>query len=86
MRLVLAGHAHGYERFVFGDLTYVVTGGGGGLMGDPDENKDRPECASRVASAAKYHAITFKLEGKSIGADVIDLKGESLDTFEIAMP
>lgn len=86
VRLIVAGHAHGYERFVFGDLTYVVTGGGGGLMGDPDENKDRAECASRVASAAKYHAIGFKLEGKIIQADVVDLKGESLDTFEIAMP
>lgn len=86
VRLIVAGHAHGYERFVFGDLTYVVTGGGGGLMGDPDENKDRPECASRVASAAAYHGVTFKLEGKKIAAKVIDLKGVTIDTFAITQP
>ena len=41
---------HGYERFEFGALTYLTAAGGGGLLGDPDENVARTYCDKRVAS------------------------------------
>jgi hypothetical protein len=43
--LVFAGHAHCYERFVVDGLNYVVDGGGGALLYDPDEGIPELEVA-----------------------------------------
>jgi hypothetical protein len=86
VRLVLCGHVHGYERFRLGNLDYVVTGGGGGLKDTGNENIDRPECASRVATAAAYHAVVLRVENGQIGGTAIDAKGNVADTFSIPLP
>ena len=88
VRLVVAGHVHGYERFVSNGLTYITSGGGGGVLGDIDENVDeRPEeAALRVASAAAFHAMHFEVGPTSIVGAAIDETGAEIDTFSIALP
>lgn len=45
VRLVLMGHAHSYERFVVDGVNYVVDGGGGALLYDPEEERAEVEAA-----------------------------------------
>jgi len=63
--LVLQAHMHGYERFVFPNITYVTTAGGGGLIGDPNANTSRPYCGSRVASGGFFHATILDVAAGS---------------------
>jgi acid phosphatase type 7 len=85
VRLVLCGHVHGYERFQFGTIPYVVTGGGGGLKGDPDENIDRPECAQRLVRDGEYHGLILRVENGEIAGTAINLKGKTIDTFTVGL-
>jgi len=87
--LVLSGHMHGYERFVTeNELTYVVSGGGGGVIGDVNENvATYPEDAAlRVASASDNHALRIDVGTASIEGAAIDPVGQVLDTFSIPLP
>lgn len=40
-RIFLSGHVHNYERFVTGDKTFLVTGGGGGPLRSVDISSSR---------------------------------------------
>ncbi len=70
VRLVLAGHAHSYERFVVEGVTYVIDGGGGALLYDPDEDRDKIE-AERPGESALRVAVD-----RSYGITLIDLTAE----------
>ncbi len=84
---VLQAHMHGYERFEFGSgPTYLTCAGGGGLLGDVDENIDRPYCVDRLASGAFYHAAIFDVGATEIEVRVIDRDGVVQDSFQKALP
>jgi acid phosphatase type 7 len=84
--LVIQAHIHGYERFLLDGLTYVTTGGGGGLIGNMDENLSRAECAMRTVSGGFFHAMDVTIEGQELRATVIDEAGGTRDTFTITLP
>jgi hypothetical protein len=87
--LVLSGHMHGYERFVSENmLTYVVSGGGGGLLGAIDENVTTypDDAALRVAKAASFNAMRITVGATAIDGAAIDETGAELDTFSIPLP
>lgn len=84
--LVLQAHMHGYERFELGELTYVTTAGGGGLMGNVDENDERPYCVDRVASGPYFHTVIFGLEGTTLTGTAIDEDGVIVDSFSKTVP
>lgn len=84
--LVIQAHVHGYERFVLDGLTYVTTGGGGGLMGNMDEGLSRAECAMRKVSGEFFHAMDVTVEGQELRATVIDETGATRDSFAITLP
>ncbi len=88
VRMVLAGHMHGYERFTSGNVVYIVSGGGGGLIGDVSAavNERPEEAALRDAFAAKFHAMLFEVGPESIEAAAIDENGDSIDTFSVPLP
>ena len=88
VKLALFGHVHGYERFVDGNVTYVVSGGGGAALHDLDEKKDeRPEVAAlRAAAAKEYHAMLFEVKGAELIGKAISNTGVELDSFTIALP
>jgi hypothetical protein len=93
--LVLQAHMHGYERFTFPGITYVTTGGGGGIIVEPDKNLARDYCGSRVASGNYHHATVFDLAAAGAASDAgapslhgtaIDEFGAVRDDFQITVP
>lgn len=86
--LVVQGHMHGYERFELDGVTYVTTGGGGGRLGNVDENLSRAECASgtRKAAGAFFHGVLVTVEGQEIRGRTIDDQGTERDSFTIPLP
>lgn len=89
VRLVIQGHMHGYERFTVPltsrDLTYVTSGGGGGAIGNVDENIDREFCNQRVASGAFNQALWVQVTESEIKAQAIDQTGAAKDDFTISL-
>lgn len=86
--LVIQAHIHIYERFEIDGVTYITTGGGGGLMGQDDANLSRAECALRKSSGAFFHAVDFTApsDAKEIRGKVIDEAGAVRDTFTVTLP
>ena len=83
---VIQAHIHGYERFEIDGITYVTTGGGGGLIGDMDANISRAECGMRKVSGGFFHAMDVVIEGSTLSATVIDDNGATRDAFTVALP
>lgn len=71
VRLVLCGHAHSYEHFHVEGVHYIIDGGGGALLYNPDEKLEeideiRPgESELRVFASQTYGVTTvdFKASG-----------------------
>lgn len=65
VRLVLAGHVHAYERFKVDGVTYIIDGGGGAILYDPDEDipvleETRPgDIELRLAVSQTYGCTTI---------------------------
>jgi hypothetical protein len=83
--LVLQGHMHGYERFDFGNITYVTTGGGGGALGDVNANTSRDYCDKRVASGRFFNGTILDI-ATTLKGTVIDDHGTTQDNFELTLP
>jgi hypothetical protein len=88
VRLVLQGHMHGYERFEVGAVTYVTSAGGGGLLGNVDENTDtRPEEALlRQAAFNAFNVTLIEIETGEIAGTVLNEEGEVIDAFAHTVP
>ncbi len=87
--LVVQGHNHIYERFVVGETTYVVSGGGGSaLYSDVNASaEDHPDDVPlRVIGEAWHHAIRMTIRDGNLHGDVIDLEGDLRDSFDITVP
>jgi 3',5'-cyclic AMP phosphodiesterase CpdA len=79
--LVMCGHAHCYERFEVDGIQYVVDGGGGALLYDPDEGVEeaemlRPgESALRVASEKSRGVTLIDFEDGALSLTRLDETG-----------
>ncbi len=70
-RLVLtAGHIHNYERAVVGDVTYLVSGGGGAK---PYEVERTPSDLYQDRDFPNFHYVRFELENKELKATMFRL-------------
>ena len=83
---VIQAHVHGYERFEIDGITYITTGGGGGLIGNMDENVSRAECAMRKVSGGFFHAMDVVIDAAGLHGTVIDEAGMTRDTFTVTLP
>jgi hypothetical protein len=83
--LVIQAHMHGYERFDFGNITYVTTAGGGGGIGDPDQNVSRSYCGQRVVSGGFFNALVVDV-GATLKGTAVDDHGTVRDSFELTIP
>jgi hypothetical protein len=88
VKLVMQGHVHGYERFVDGAITYVVSGGGGAALHDLFASvADRPaEAAMRQAVAETYHGTLIEVDDSEIRGRAVGADGSELDSFVIPLP
>ena len=84
--LVLQAHMHGYERFDFGSITYVTSGGGGGLMGDVNKNASRSYCDKRVASGPFFHGTLLDVKTGKLEGRAIDETGAEKDAYSFTVP
>ncbi len=84
--LVLQGHMHGYERFTMDGITYITAGGGGGLIGNIDENISREECAFRHAAAGEHHGVVIDVKANGFSGRAIAPDGSMLDEFTHDLP
>jgi len=87
VKLVLQAHMHGYERFQMANgITYVTAAGGGGLMGNVDENLARAYCASRVASGPHFHAVIFDVGATTLDLQTVAEDGTVVDSASLPVP
>jgi hypothetical protein len=92
VRLVLSGHMHGYERFEVGDITYVTTAGGGGVINDVNANVPNypMDVPYRVVGLPAYHAMIFEVTPQGSATVVhgraIDENGATIDDFSHTIP
>jgi hypothetical protein len=61
--IVSAGHIHNYERFLRGDVTYLVSGGGGAKPVPVDR---APEDLYQSNDFPNYHYVKFVLKGNTL--------------------
>lgn len=86
--IVSAGHIHNYERFLRGDVTYLVAGGG---AASPVDVERKPEDLYQNKDFPNYHFVEFVLNGDTLSAKMYRLKDpaaekpewEVRDSFEI---
>jgi Icc-related predicted phosphoesterase len=90
-RLFLSGHVHSYERFVAGDKTFIVTGGGGGPLRSVDVTAARRfqnDAFRSKATVRPFHYIRLDVSDTGLKAETRFLKGSSFvtgDRFEIGL-
>lgn len=75
--MVFSGHKHNYERNEVGDITYIVTGGGGAPLYSMHQRE-----ATQVAFAMAYHFVLVEVDGARLKVTAISDSGEVLDAFE----
>ena len=87
--LVLAGHVHGYERFLVDGVTYVIDGGGGALLTNLDERRDEIEAARpgepalRVAASRSFGGTIVEVLADRIKLSRYDRDGVRIDATEV---
>jgi hypothetical protein len=84
--IVIQAHMHGYERFEFGNITYLTIAGGGGVIGNPSANTNRPYCNMRVVGNGVRHAAIFDVGTGKVTGTVIDWQGNVMDSFTETVP
>jgi hypothetical protein len=77
--IVIAGHIHNYERFLRGDVTYLVSGGG---AASPVDVERAPEDLYQNKDFPNYHFVEFVLNGNALTAKMYRLKDASAPTAE----
>jgi acid phosphatase type 7 len=75
--IVFNGHDHDYERSVVGDITYVVTGGGGAPLYDVGHNP------WTVYSEKTYHYCLLTVNSSLLTFEAIKPDGTVFDSFMI---
>lgn len=76
--LVLSGHDHNYQRIEGGELTYVVTGGGGRPLYDLEP------CDRDVLNSAElHHFLVLQQNDQVIQGTAVDVNGTPFDEFLI---
>lgn len=86
VKLVLAGHAHCYERFEVDGVQYITDGGGGSFLYDSDESLEevkatRPEeVALRVAESQTYGVCRVTISPSGYALERLNIDGEVVDS------
>lgn len=89
-RMYLSGHVHTYERFVAGDKTFIVSGGGGGPRRLVDNTSSRPfqNDAYRTGTLRPFHYIRLKVSDNELKGEVLMLQKEKFrvgDRFAVGL-
>ena len=90
VQLVLSGHEHGYERswpllggqqvYSGPSTTYVITGGGGGVM---ETVGSLPQCALSIQA---FHYLRVDMSGNQLSVTATGTDGKAIDQFSLTPP
>jgi hypothetical protein len=75
--VVIAGHIHNYARFLRDDITYLITGGGGGTPAELDRG---PSDLYRNPSFPNYHYVKLVLNGDRLSGTMWRLADPDMET------
>jgi predicted phosphodiesterase len=75
--LVISGHAHNYNRGASNGVTYVVSGGGGGVL-DVERVANWP---LYTVEYSRYHYDLMEVDGQTLTWQVFDHNNALLDMF-----
>jgi Calcineurin-like phosphoesterase len=89
-RLYLSGHVHSYERFIAGEKSFVISGGGGGPRRLVDNSSSRPfkNDAYRIGTLRPFHYVRLKVTDTDLKAEVMMLQKGTFkvgDRFSISL-
>ena len=79
VNLVVSGHDHLYERSDYKGTTYIIAGGAGAPLYQPDTKKN----PYSIKALKTLHYIIFSTDGEKITAKVYNLQGKIIDEFSI---
>ena len=77
VNIVFSGHDHDYERSLYHNIYYIVTGGGGAPLGD----RRRSSPYSQVFKKT-YHFCCLSVKGGRLVVEVYDIDLGLIDRFE----
>ena len=77
--LVISGHAHNYNRGASNGVTYVVSGGGGGVL-DVERVANWP---LYTVEYSKYHYDLMEVSGDTLSWQTFDQNNQLLDMFTL---
>ncbi len=83
-RLWLSGHCHAYERFLVNNITFVVSGGGGGprqLLREHTDPRAEPDLYNG-GTIRPFHFLTLRRQGAAIRGTMIPLRGSNAPADE----
>jgi Icc-related predicted phosphoesterase len=90
-RMFLSGHVHNYERFVTGDKTFIVSGGGGGPLRSVDTSSARRfqnDAYRSKAAIRPFHYIRLTVDENSLKAEtrfIVKNQFKTGDTFSLGL-
>lgn len=74
-----AGHIHNYERGFSDGVYHVISGGGGGPLGE----RRRRDVKEIQVFEAKYHYCIVNISGKDLTFTAYDIQGNVIDQFKL---
>jgi predicted phosphodiesterase len=77
--LVISGHMHAYQRGITNGVTYVVSGGGGGVL-DTERVANWPFVAVESSS---YHYDIMEVNGPVLSWETYNVNNQLLDMFSL---
>jgi predicted phosphodiesterase len=81
--VVFCGHHHEYQRMEVNGVTYIITGGGGGRLGDDNAMPD-DELLDFYFN--DYHLVHVTITGDALIAKAITATGKEFDQFALTKP
>jgi len=81
VRLVLGGHSHNYERLIYNEITYIVSGGGSEVL-----YALQAELPFSESFAAVTHYVVLDVGPEQIGIRAVSVTGDVLDEGVVPLP
>ncbi len=79
--LVFSGHDHNYERSIVGDVTYIVTGGGGAPLYEQENSNPYSVYFSSV-----HHGVSISINDRTLSGVGVQADGTQFDAFTLRKP
>lgn len=77
--IFFVGHTHDYERGQLNNVTWVLTGGGGGPL-----DTFQQDIKHITVFSSSWHFVSMDVDGRKVGVRAIDMGGKEIDSFSLS--